>query len=206
VLLEVQEPITPDVINKIVLPLRLGALTHWQDGLLGYFVNDDYQTFNCADQAVTAFAREIGPNQGLLQQANLVPDYYQQFADDLKAITTSGGKVPNGRAPVTHPYVNATGLTSIRPNREVKLTLLVEPHALVHAILGLVPRKDVGVRRQWIATALGKLSPTFRFGPVMVDVKTLKMPVPTELPGSFSWDHRATVATWAEDPVVNATD
>jgi hypothetical protein len=50
------------------------------------------------------------------------------------------------------------------------------------------------------------LSPTFRFGPVMVDVKTLKMPVPTELPGSFSWDHRATVATWAEDPVVNPTD
>jgi hypothetical protein len=205
-LLEVQEPVTPDVINKIVLPLRLGALTHWQDGLLGYFINDDYQTFYCADQAVTAFAREIGPNQGFLQQANLVPDYYQQFADDLKAITTNGGNVPNGRAPVTHPYVNATGLTSIRPNQEVRLTLLVEPHALVHATMGLLPRKDIGVRRNWIATALSKLSPTFRFGPVLVDPKTLKMPVPTELPGTFSWDHRATVATWAEDPIVNATD
>jgi hypothetical protein len=72
--------------------------------------------------------------------------------------------------------------------------------------MGLVPRKDVGVRRQWIAAALAKISPTFRFGPVLVDPKTLKMPVPTETPGSFSWDHRATVATWAEDPVVNATD
>jgi hypothetical protein len=206
VLLEVQEPISPDVINKIVLPLRLGALTHWQDGLLGYFVNDDYRTLYCADEAVAAFAREIGPNQGFLQQANLVPNYYQQFADDLTAISTAGGKVADGRAPVNHPYVNRTGLTSIRPNQEVKLTLLVEPHAQVHATMGLVPRKDVGVRRQWIVNALAKLSPTFRIGPLLVDPKTLKMPVPTELPGSFSWDHRATVATWAEDPVVNATD
>ena len=206
VLLEVQEPITPDVINKIVLPLRLGALTHWQDGLLGYFVNDDYRTLYCADEAVAAFAREIGPNQGFLQQANLVDNYYQQFADDLNAIQTNGGPPPDGRAPVNHPYVNRTGLTSIRPNQEVKLTLLVEPQTLVHATMGLVPRKDVGVRRQWIAAALAKISPTFRFGPVLVDPKALKMPVPTEMPGSFSWDHRATVATWAEDPVVNATD
>jgi hypothetical protein len=204
--LEVQEPISPDVINKIVLPLRLGALSHWQDGLLGYFINDDYETFYCADQAVAAFAREIGPNKGFLQQANLVQNYYQQFANDLEAITTNGGNVPNGRAPVNHPYVNTTGLSSIRPNQEVKLTLLVEPHSVVHATTGLVPRKEIGVRRQWVATALAKLSPTFRFGPVLVDPKTIKMPVPTELPGTFSWDHRATVSTWAEDPVVNATD
>jgi hypothetical protein len=206
--LEVQEPITPDVINKIALPLRLGALKHWQDGLLGYFINDDYRTFYCSDAAVAGFAREVGPGQGFLQQINSVDDYYQQFADDLGTDVTSGTTAAppaQGRAPVNHPYVNDSGLMTIRPNQEIKLTLLVEPQALVHGTGGLLPRKDIGFRRSWIATGLANISPTFRFGPVLVDPKTIKMPVAVESFGSWSWDHRATITAWAEDKVVNAT-
>ncbi len=196
--LEVQEPIDSSVINTKPLSLRLGALPQWQDGLLGYFVNDDYTRLYCADAVIAGFAREVGPGRGFLQQANLVPDYYQTFSDDI------GDTVTEGNSPVTHPYVD-TSLMSIQPNQEVSLTLLVEPHCVVHATSGVLPRKEIGMRREWIASALAALSPTFRFGPVLVDPKTLRMPVPNEIHGTWSWDHRADITTWAEDPVVAAT-
>jgi hypothetical protein len=197
--LEVQEPISTQYINTQAISLRLGAIPQWQDGLLGYFVNDDYTTLYCADGSIAGFAREVGPGRGFLQQANLVPDYYQTFSDDL------GATVTQGNSPVTHPYVDSTGLMTIQPNQEVPLTLLVEPHCVVHATSGVVPRKEIGMRREWVATALAALSPTFRFGPVLVDPKTLRMPVPSEIHGTWSWDHRADITTWAEDPVVVAT-
>ncbi len=36
---------------------RIGALTHWQDGVLGYFVNDDYTRLYCSDAAAAGLAR-----------------------------------------------------------------------------------------------------------------------------------------------------
>jgi len=195
---EVQEPINPEALNVIALPVRLGALVHWQDGLFGYFVNDDYRTLYCADEAVASFAREVGPLRGFLQPINLVPDFYQQFADDL------GAGVTEGKSPVKHPYVDS-GLLWIRPNQEVRLTLLVEPHSVIHATTGFLPRKEIGVRREWVASALAKLAPTFRFGPVLVDPKRIRMPVANELQGTWSWDHRSDISNWAEDPVTNAT-
>ena len=88
--LEVQEPIDPSLINTKSVSLRLGAIPQWQDGLLGYFVNDDYTRLYCADAAIAGFAREVGPGQGFLQQASLVPDYYQTFSDDIGDTVTQG--------------------------------------------------------------------------------------------------------------------
>ena len=197
--LEVQEPIHPELINTQAVSLRLGAIPQWQDGLLGYFVNDDYTRLYCADAVIAGFAREVGPGRGFLQQANLVQNYYQTFSDDI------GDDVTVGNSPVTHPYVDTSGLMSIQPNQEVSLTLLVEPHCVVHATSGVLPRKEIGMRREWVAAALANISPTFRFGPLLVDPKTLRMPVPNEIHGTWSWDHRADITTWSEDPIVNAT-
>jgi len=196
--LEVKEPVDVDAIATIALPLRLGALTHWQDGLFGYFVNDDYHTLYCADQAVAKFARQVGPNQGFQQSANQTQNYYDNFAKDI------GVNATEGATPVTHPYVNDSGVVMIRPNQKVTLTLLVEPHTVVHATTGLTPRKEIGMRREWVAAALAKLAPTFRFGPVLVDPKRIRMPVASELHGTWTWCHRADVTTWAEDKVVNS--
>ncbi|UWZ84400.1 hypothetical protein [Occallatibacter riparius] len=197
--LEVQEPIAPTELDIRSVSLRLGAVTHWQDGLLGYFVNDDYTRFYCADAAVAGFARKVGPGQGFLDQAAAADNYYQQFSEDI------GDHVTEGDTPVNHPYVDTSGLLTIHPNQIVNLTLLVEPHCLVHATTGVLPRKQIGMRREWVAAALAAISPTFRFGPVLVDPKTIRMPVPNEIHGTWSWDHRADITTWQEDPIVAAT-
>lgn len=196
--LEVQEPVTPDLINQLAVSLRLGALAHWQDGLLGYFINDDHTRLYCADGAVAQFAREVGPGRGFLQQINLVPAFFTQFSEDLQ----NNG---NGGSPVAHPYVNTDGKVAIQPNQDFNLTLLLEPHAVVHATSGLQPRKEVGMRREWVQAALARLSPTFRFGPVLVDPKRIRMPLAKEIKGTWSWDHRQDVTTWADDTVTNST-
>jgi hypothetical protein len=76
---------------------------------------------------------------------------------------------------------------------------------VAHATSGLLPRKDLGVRRQWVADGLARIAPTFRFGPVLVDPGAIRMPVATDLAGTWSWNHRRDVSAWADDPVVNAT-
>lgn len=198
--LDVADPvITPDGTVSAV-PVRLGDLTQWQDGLLGYFVNDDYTALHVADAAAPGMARPFGPQQGFLQQINLVPGFYDTFADDL------AGGAATGATPVTHPYIDTSGVLLIRPNQTINLTLLVEPLAAVHATLGLVPRKEIGFRREWVQAGLAAIAPTFRFGPVLLDPQHIRMPLATDLNGTWVWDYRSDAATWTEDPTTNATD
>jgi hypothetical protein len=189
---DLTEPVDATHANQIKVPLRLGALAHWQDGLLGYFVNDDYNTLYVSDAAVANLARAVGPSQGFLQQANLVQPYYNAF-------NASGSNTP-----VTHPYIDTTGTIWVYPNQEVNFTLLVEPMTSVNATTGLLPRKGIGMRRDWVTDALAKIAPTFRFGPVLVDPKSIRMPIAAELNGTWTWDHRTDVSTWVNDEVTHA--
>jgi hypothetical protein len=202
VTLDVTEPIAPDQIASLRIPIRLGSLPHWQDGLFGYFVDDDYTKLFCADAVAAGFARDVGPSRGFLQRIDLVPGFYENFETDI-----SSGQ-PEGATPVEHPYVDVkdSGTILIQPNQTIRLTLLVEPHSLVYLTTGLQPRYSIAMRRQWVSDALAKLSPTFRFGPVLLQPQLIRMPVAKELQGTWSWDHRSDLTTWAEDPVTNATD
>lgn len=199
--LEVDEPIRAEELATHRVPVRLGALAQWQDGLLGYFVDDDYRRLHLPDPAAAGLARPIGPGQGFLQSANRTSGYYTRFAADLGIDATEGA------SPVQHDFVDVddNGLLMLRPGQTVMLTLLVEPHSQVHATSGLLPRKALGMRREWVAPGLAAIAPSFRFGPVMVDPKRIRMPVASELRGSWSWCHRVDATTWQEDEVVNAS-
>jgi hypothetical protein len=191
--LEVKEDVDLGQANEQVIPVRLGALAQWQDGLLGYFVQDEFRHLCCAESAVGELARAFGQQQGFLQAVEDVPAY----ADSLDQ--------PGAAEPITHHYVDRSGVIHVRPNQDVPLILLMEPHTLVHATCGVLPRKEVGLKREWTQDALAKLSPTFRFGPVLIDPKNVRMPVAAELHGTWSWDHRKDVTTWENLPVTHAT-
>jgi hypothetical protein len=150
-------------------------------------------------------ARPVGPQQGFLQQINLVPQYYAQFSDDVAGNVASDTATP-GETPVSHPYIDSSGLLWMRPDQTINLTLLVEPLTTVHATAGRVPRKEIGMRRAWVNAGLAAIAPTFRFGPVLVDPKQVRMPLATDLSGTWVWDHRADAVAWKEDAVTNATD
>jgi len=197
--LEVVDPVAPGEAAAHAVPVRLGSLAEWQDGLYGYYVDDDYRRLHLPDGAAARFARPLGPGQGFLQRIDRVADYYAQFSDDLTADDAQG------TAALSHPLIDASGILWLVPGRVVRLTLLVEPHATIHATTGYLPRKSIGMRRRWVTPGLARLAPTFRFGPVLVDPNGLRMPVARDLGGTWSWQSRADVGRWTSEPITNAT-
>jgi hypothetical protein len=191
---EVREPAAGTDIAVTRVPVRLGALSHWQDGLFGYFVVGDYERFRCA-AAAAAFARPGGAD-GFLGPIGAVPSYADSFAADISG--------ESGDTPVEHPYIDTSGILWVVPGIEVPLLLLLEPHTVVHATTCLLPRKRLGVQREWMAPALARMAPTFRFGPVLRDPKQIRMPIPADIGAAWTWTHRADVDRWQEEDVVHA--
>ncbi len=191
--LEVAEPV-PDVGNEqVAVPIRLGALTHWKDGLFGYFVDNDFDHFRCVRSAAAELALDA-PGNGFLGSVADARSYYEGFLNDLTAGNDPGSAV-------VHPYIDREGLLWIVPGQTHELTMLVEPHCVVHATTGLVPRKEIGLRRRWVEDALRTIAPTFRYGPVLRDPREVKMPIAAEVGGAWTWTHRSDVDVWAEEPV-----
>lgn len=99
-------------------------------------------------------------------------------------------------------YVDDSGIVWVQPGRPVELALLVAPGADVRVTTGLLPAKSIGVRREWLNAWLEKLTPTLRAGPVLRDPRTTRLPVSTEVRGTWSWHRRPEPGAWASDPVL----
>ena len=166
---EVQDPRQPVEINATAIAVRLGTLSHLQDGLLGYYIGDDLRTLRLVDPAIAELA--IGPGE-----------------------------------PALHPsFVDASGVFYANPGTTVPLCLLMVPGTDLHVTTGLLPRKRVGLQRDWTAAALSRLAPSLRFGPVLRDTKSTRLPVASGLRGEWLWHRRPDPTSWATEAVVPST-
>ncbi|MBL8329115.1 MAG: hypothetical protein JNJ71_09710 [Rubrivivax sp.] len=172
-------------LERTPLTVRLGELLALDDGLMGYFVNDDYSRFFPVHEALAPQARPAGPGEGYLGSMALPPQ--------------------TAARPLEHPYVDRTPFVEIRPGQRLRLTLVLDPRGAVHATCGFLPRKKIELMREHVAPALEALAFTFRIGPVLVDPDAVRMPVPAEIAGGWSWVRRVNVTTWQEDKVVKAS-
>src|SRR5439155_567841 len=77
-------------LERAAFEVRLGSLTRLHDGLIGYFVNDDYSQFYPVHESIAELARLSRPREGFLGTVQDAPLYYEHF--DV--------------SPVKHPYVN----------------------------------------------------------------------------------------------------
>ena len=177
-----------DRLSARQITVRLGELTRTDDGVLGYFVDDDYSRFTPVSPEVLAQARASGRLIG--QLGVLGPQMSGQPAV----------------VPITHPYVDddETPLQA-RPNQKVMLTVLMAPGGSAHATCGLFPRVRTPLSREWIASPLKLLMPTFRVGPVLVDPAAVRVPKTTGLPKQQVFTARPDPATWHDDPIAAAT-
>jgi len=177
-----------DRLSARQITVRLGELTRTDDGVLGYFVDDDYSRFTPVSPEVLAQARASGRLVG--QLGVLGPQM-------------SG---PPDTVPIDHPYVddNETPLRA-RPGQKVRLTVLMAPGGSAHATCGVFPRVRTSLSREWIASALKQLLPTFRVGPVLLDPAAVRVPKTTGLPKQQVFTARPDPATWHDDPIAAAT-
>jgi hypothetical protein len=177
-----------DLLSSRQVTVRLGELTRTDDGVLGYFVDDDYSRFTPVSPEVLAQARASGRLTGQL------------------GVLGPGTASPPGIVPITHPYVDdSEAPLQARPGQTVRLTVLMAPGGSAHATCGLFPRVRTSLARDWIAPGLKRLMPTFRVGPVLVDPAAVRVPKTTGLPKDQVFTARPDPASWRDDPISAAT-
>lgn len=169
--------------------IRLGALTHQDDGLLAYFVEDDYTRLYPVHASVLTQALASGPHEGYLGPV-----------DEVNVFDASGQA-----RPIISPYVVPDPSVTVRPGQKVRLTLLMDPGHAVHVSSGLLPRKSISLLRDWTSDALTRLAPSFRVGPVLVDPQSIRLPEPSAVGPHQQWTRRDGPLTWRDDPILAST-
>jgi hypothetical protein len=173
-------------LATLAFPVRLGELTRTDDGLLGYFADDDYSRFHVVDKVVAGHAFESGPGQGQLGTYGTTP------------------AIP-GQAPITNPYIVAEDELRIHPGQTVTLTLLMYPGLGVNLTSGVLPRESVQLQRDWVAPGLAVMAPTARIGAVLIDPAKVSLPLVSVFPKDQLFTRRDSPITWKDDPILAAT-
>jgi hypothetical protein len=173
-----------DALAAQVFEVRLGEITRADDGLLGYFVDDDYSSFHIVDREIAERALPSGRGRGTLDPSD---------TDPLQA------------DPITHTYINRDGVLKIRPGQTVRLTLLMHPGGKVHLSSGILPRTDKALARDWVDPGLSVLAPSLRTGPLLIDADKVRLPKIASFPADQLFTHRDTPSSWKDDPILSAT-
>ena len=106
--------------------------------------------------------------------------------------------------PLTYPFLYFDPTIELRPNQEVTLTLLMNPLAAVHASSGVLPQKEIKMTRNHFDSALSKIAPTFKIGPVLVDPGSIRMPLPNQGNIAWSWGFKENYSSWLDEDVEDA--
>jgi hypothetical protein len=166
--------------------VRIGELTRSDDGLLAFFVDDDYEHVHVVDKVVRDAALASAPWQGhfgSFGETPVVPDV----------------------EPIVHPYLVAEDELLIHPGQVVKLTMLMHPAGKVHLTSGVLPRKSLQLARDWVRPGLSVIAPSARVGPVLIDTKQVRLPKISAFGKDQIWTRRDTPSNWKDDPILAAT-
>lgn len=189
-------------LQRFAFPVRVGELTRTDDGVLGFYVDDDYSRLRIVDKAVAGSARESGRSRGQLGL----------FGD--------AAGLP-GVSPIDHPYVVGTGADGtgagddadtlfLHLGQRVTLTVLMHPAGKAHLTSGLLPRKHVQLARDWVGPGLAAIAPSLRTGPLLVETdldqdQQVRLPKVSVFGSEQDLWWRDTPATWRHDAILAAT-
>lgn len=181
-------------LAAVPFPVRIGELTRTDDGVLGFFVEDDYSRFRLVDKVVAAMAADSGRSRGqlgLLGRSDVLPP----------------------KEPITHPYVVGDGegdTLFVHLGQTVTLTILMHPTGRAHLTTGILPRKALALARDWVGPGLAALAPSLRTGPVLIetdlaDEGQVRLPKVSVFGQNQAFLWRDTPATWRYDAILAAT-
>ncbi len=174
--------------------VRIGELTRSDDGVLGFFVDDDYTRLRLVDKVIAATATAAGRSRGQLGQ--------HAKASDIE--------VPD---PIEHPYVIRTDeadTLELHIGQTVTLTILLHPSGKATLSSGLLPRKALALAREWVGKGLAAIAPSLRTGPVLVETDLdpegqVRLPKVSVFGKDQNFLWRDTPATWRTDAILAAT-
>ena len=173
-------------LTRLGVPVRIGELTRTDDGVVGWFADDDYSRMHVVDKLVRDEALAAGPGQGHFGPWGTTP------------------VVPDPQ-PIDHPYLDTADTVVVHPGSPRLLTVLMLPGSTASVTCGLVPRVTIQLQRAWYAPGLEKLSPSIRVGPVLVDPGQVRLPAVTALGQRQVLTHREGPLGWKDDAILAAT-
>lgn len=181
-----------EAVKSQAFDMRLGELSKGHDGLYGYFVGEDFQHFNLIEKAVGEAARFNARGKGFRALLGTIAG---QIGTDLLPAPS----------PLDCPYIRASGAIPLHSGQKVRLTLLMHPSARVHVTSGILPRKSLELVRDWVAPGLGRIAPSARIGPVIIDPDKVRLPKIAAFGAHQTWTRRDSPITWRDDPILSAT-
>ncbi|CAH0137562.1 hypothetical protein SRABI26_00392 [Arthrobacter sp. Bi26] len=179
---------------RYAFSVRIGEVTRTDDGVLGFFVDDDYSRFRLVDKAIAAAAADAGRNRGQL------------------GLYGSATGLP-GRDPLTHPYIAGTDeadTLQLHLGQTVTLTLLMHPSGKANLTSGILPRRMLALARNWVGPGLAAIAPSLRTGPVLVETDLdpdaeIRLPKVSVFGKDQNFLWRDTPGTWRTDAILAAT-
>jgi len=175
-------------INGVKLNFRIGDLGYPDNGVIGYFVGDDYNTIYSA--------HEFTPTS--VMRAALKAPPGARSADAMRLDETATPKTD---------YVSANHLIEVAVNAPpVYVTLLMEPTQVIPFVSGSLPATKIALAPGPTEAALQQMAVTFRVGPILTDLASIRMPLPAEIRGKWGWAARTDVTTWETTGTVERQD
>jgi hypothetical protein len=183
-----------EAAKRFAFPVRIGEVTRSDDGVLGFFVDDDFSQFRIVDKAIAGAAREGGRNRG-----------------QLGLFTHAGNPTPTD--PITNPYIagtDAADTLDLHIGQTVTLTIFMHPSGKATLTSGVVPRQTIALARDWVGPGLAAIAPSLRTGPVLVETdldpkKQVRLPKVSVFGKDQNFLWRDTPATWRTDAILAAT-
>lgn len=172
-------------LARVGVPVRVGELTRSDDGVLGWFADDDYRRFHLVDKAVADIALGTGKLLGFL--------------------AALGEAAPPTPDPISHDYLELQDELVFFPGTPRMLTVLMLPGSAVTLTAGLVPRQSLRLSRAWFADGLERISPSVRVGPVLVDPGEVRLPPVAALDQKQVLTSRDGPLGWRDDAILAAT-
>jgi hypothetical protein len=81
--------------------------------------------------------------------------------------------------------------------------MFVDPQSSVHVTCGFLPQKEITLLKEHKEEAIARLAPTFSFGPMLVEPKTVRLPMPDMIqPVKWSWISHPSISEWDEVPII----
>jgi len=183
-----------DEAKRHAFEVRIGELTRSDDGVLGFFVDDDYAHFRLVDKVIAATSADAGRSRG-----------------KLELLGANTGKPKH--SDLSHPYIagrDEDDTLSLHIGQTVTLTILMHPGGKCCLTSGILPRKALGLARDWVGPGLARIAPSLRTGPVLVEtdldpVGQVRLPKVSVFGKNQNFLWRDTPATWRTDAILAAT-
>jgi len=148
---------------KVSIPVDLGDLSQFDDGLVGFFLGNDWSTF----YTPTSESATRGVQKSDWGTIQLLPN-------------------AGSRESSLVPPPPASGLAGT-PQQELVVTMIMDPRAAVHASTGILPVKSISIPPAQYQGILKKLMVYFLSNPVLRGKQSFDIPLPAEKGYEWSW-------------------